>query len=245
MKHSTTVVGNSTVRPVGPIRVAVTLAATLGLYLAAGVAQGACFTPGIESSVSRGADAGERVEAGKLRSQKRFDNAVVEQVDPVDGETYSILHGEDGSITGWMEADGTTYDASGALVARIDSKGNVVAADGSIIFGADADCGAEAAVDGQKWAYDSSLGVARIYLNRSETKWLSTESTGLSTICIAVGGYISYRFGVKAGTAFGATCSAIQYTIGAIARYAVDNNYCVAFRVANGAPSYHRGTYCN
>jgi hypothetical protein len=237
MKQQMTVVAPATKRVVGRGKFAVAAAAGIGLFFAVGVVHAACYAPGNKSTIRIGADARLGGEAARSLADVGEKSAVVAQTDSLDGEKYSALIGEDGSIVGWMEADGTTYDATGALFARIDAKGNVVGADGSILFDVAPDCGPATAVDGSKLSWAWGLP-PHIRFNRTETRRIDAYgSLAVAPICSAAAGAAGIAATPAVGVAVGVACLAQTGAIIGVARYAVRHNKCAQISVPASIPS--------
>jgi hypothetical protein len=222
------------------LRLALALSASLGLGLAATAAQAACYAPGLKADARIAADARISADAGRILAEGLDKSGALGQIDVQSNESFSVLVGEDGNLVGWMEANGTTYDASGKLFARVDSNGNVVAADGSVLFEAQSDCAgldADAASDGNKMSWHWGWPPT-IRFNRAETRRIDAYgSLVVAPICAAAAAVASAAATPAVGAAVGVACLAQTGAIIGVARYAVRHNKCEQISVPASVPS--------
>ncbi len=154
--------------------------------------------------------------------------------DPGMSESFATLFDANGAFVGSIAPDGSTYDTRGNLVARIDADGNVIGADGVMLFDASGVMIAMAGTDGTKASLFNGTK-PQIRLNRAETKriaeWTSPSLYAVASTCRAWSDLISNDW---AAQSFYRNCASHSpWEFKAAALNAASQNRCLQISVPN------------
>jgi hypothetical protein len=153
-------------------------------------------------------------------------SATLEQIDPTTGAKYVMLTDETGASVGWVDANGSTYDAQGNLFAYVDhGSGKVFYANGSVLFETQNDCNTDAILSDRKWSLDWGWlpPSVKVKFTKYETMVIADDGIiALTPICGAI---------TLAAAPAGVACGLQAAAIVLVAREAKRKGKCVQYNV--------------